>query len=163
VPAKFWLISGVTCADMGAAFSQWFFIPKPTLTGDDCPDQAGRVCGNLTGGSAHHTDSLFQVFIVTGGYTGIGVELCNILYHHNAVVYIAGRSLSKASNAISRIRKNSPNSKGRLEFLPVDLMDLRSIKPCVDTFLAREQRLDVLVNNAGVSAHTEIPCTHFLG
>ena len=87
---------------------------------------------------------------MTGGYAGVGFELSQILYAHNATVYIVGRSESKASTAITNIRNNFPKSLGRLEFLRVDLSDLSTIKPGVEAFLAREQRLDVLVNNAGV-------------
>ena len=88
---------------------------------------------------------------MTGGYSGIGIELCQILYEHNATVYITGRSQSKASNAISTIKRALPRSSGRLEFLFIDLMDLSTIKSGVEAFLAQQERLDVLVNNAGVS------------
>ena len=87
---------------------------------------------------------------MTGGYAGIGFELCQILYAHNATVWIAGRSESKAQKAISSIKGVSPESKGQLEFLHLDLSDLSTIKPAVESFTAKQQRLDVLVNNAGV-------------
>ena len=88
---------------------------------------------------------------MTGGYSGIGYELCQILYEHNATVYMAGRSRLKAADAISNVKTKSPKSSGRLEFLFIDLMDLSSLKSSVETFLAQQDRLDVLVNNAGVS------------
>ena len=87
---------------------------------------------------------------MTGGYSGVGFELSQILYAHNATVYIVARSQSKASTAITHIKTRFPSSLGRLEFLRVDFSDLSTIKPGVKAFLAREQRLDVLVNNAGV-------------
>lgn len=88
---------------------------------------------------------------MTGGYAGIGFELCQILYEHNAIVYVAGRSESKASEAISKIKIGSPKSAGCVEFLHMDLMDLSSVKAGAQAFLAKQDRLDVLVNNAGVS------------
>lgn len=88
---------------------------------------------------------------MTGGYSGVGLELCKILYEHNATVYIAGRSQLKASNAIANIKKALLKSSGRLEFLFIDLMDFSSIKSSVEAFLAQQERLDGLVNNAGVS------------
>lgn len=94
------------------------------------------------------------MFIVTGGYTGIGFELCQILYKRNATVYIAGRSQIKSTNAIANIQKTSVTSTGRVEFLYLDLSDLSTIKPAVESFKAQQQRLDVLVNNAGVSSNT---------
>lgn len=90
------------------------------------------------------------MFIVTGGYNGIGLELTRILYSHNGTVYIAGRSAEKAEAAISDIKASAPDSKGRVEFMSLDLSDLTTIKPAVDLFLQKEGRLDVLVNNAGV-------------
>ena len=87
---------------------------------------------------------------MTGGYSGVGFELSQILYAHNATVYIVGRSQSKAFTAITQIKTRFSKSLGRLEFLCVDLSDLSTVKPGVEAFLAREQRLDVLVNNAGV-------------
>lgn len=92
-----------------------------------------------------------QVFLVTGGYVGVGFELCKILYAHHATVCIAGRSDSKAQKAISSIEDASPKGNGRIEFIQLDLADLSTIKPAVASFAARHERLDVLVNNAGVS------------
>lgn len=87
---------------------------------------------------------------MTGGYAGVGFELCKILYAHNATVWIAGRSESKAQKAITSIKDLSPGSNGTVYFLNLDLSDFSTIKPAVESFLAQEQRLDVLVNNAGV-------------
>jgi retinol dehydrogenase-12 len=119
-------------AAISSFFRQSAWIPAPALTEKNLPNQAGRV------------------FIVTGGYAGIGYELSKILYQHNGTVYIAGRSADKANKALASIREAIPNSKGKLEFMHVDLADLSTIKPGVEKFLARESRLDVLTNNAGV-------------
>lgn len=111
---------------------QVLFIPTPPITENNLPDQTGRV------------------HIVTGGYAGCGKELSKILYQHNSTVYVAGRSPEKAQKAIEEIKKAHPSSDGRVEFLKVDLADLSSIKPAVEEFMKKEQRLDVLTNNAGV-------------
>ncbi|KAK3671585.1 short-chain alcohol dehydrogenase [Recurvomyces mirabilis] len=116
------------------AFRQCFFLPAPTFTEKELPDQTGRV------------------LIVTGGYAGVGKELCKMLYQKNGTVYLAGRSEDKAKAAISEIKQSITSSDGRLEFLKVDLADLPSIKGSVQEFMRREQRLDVLTNNAGVMA-----------
>ncbi|OMP87353.1 putative oxidoreductase, partial [Diplodia seriata] len=89
-----------------------------------------------------------QVHIVTGGYSGVGLELVKILYAKNATVYVAGRSADKASAAIATVKE--AGGGGRVEFLQLDLAQLASIKKSADEFLAKEQRLDVLTNNAGV-------------
>lgn len=117
---------------IGRFWDQSFFIPKPLLTEKNLPDQIGRV------------------FIITGGYAGVGRELAKILYQRNGTVYLAGRSKQKADAAIREINNAYPRSKGRLEFLQLDLADLSTIKASAEDFMNRESRLDVLVNNAGV-------------
>ncbi|KAI0381293.1 NAD(P)-binding protein [Hypomontagnella monticulosa] len=112
-------------------FSQ-LFPPCPKFTDKDVPDQSGKV------------------FIVTGGATGVGFEVSRILYEKNATVYIATRSASKIQNAIDNIKKQCANSQGRLETMVLNLANLETIKPAVEEFLSKEQRLDVLFNNAGV-------------
>lgn len=115
-----------------AFLNQSFFLSDPPLTEKNLPDQAGRV------------------HLITGGYAGVGFELASILYRHNATVYVAGRSSSKANTAIEKLKSDWPESRGKLCFLQLDLADLTTIKPAAEEFLSKEMRLDVLVNNAGV-------------
>ncbi|KAI1139305.1 NAD(P)-binding protein [Hypoxylon sp. FL0543] len=112
-------------------FSQ-LFPPRPKFTDKNVPDQNGKV------------------FIVTGGASGVGFEVSRILYEKNATVYIAARTASKIQNAIEDIKKLYPGSRGRLEALVLDLANLETIKPAVENFISKEQRLDVLFNNAAV-------------
>ncbi|KAI9742775.1 MAG: hypothetical protein M1818_003504 [Claussenomyces sp. TS43310] len=106
--------------------------PKPTLTEQNLSNQAGKV------------------FIVTGSSSGVGKELARILYSHDAKVYVAARSEEKATRAIDEIKAAFPESKGSLIYLHLDLDDLTTIKKSAEEFLAREDKLDVLWNNAGV-------------
>ncbi|PVH94759.1 short-chain dehydrogenase [Periconia macrospinosa] len=115
-------------------FRQSFFVPKPTFTESDVPDQTNKI------------------HIVTGGYSGCGLELVHILYSQNATIYIAGRNPLKAQAAIERLQTAHPASKGRLEFLKLDLSDLSTIKASAEEFMAKEDRLHVLTNNAGVNS-----------
>ncbi|KAK0661026.1 putative oxidoreductase [Lasiodiplodia hormozganensis] len=116
-----------------ATQSAW--IADPPFTEKELPDQQGKV------------------HIVTGGYSGVGLELVKILYAKNATVYVAGRSAEKANAAIKTVKEGAnpdAGGQGRVEFLQLDLAHLASIKKSADEFLAKEQRLDVLTNNAGV-------------
>jgi NAD(P)-dependent dehydrogenase (short-subunit alcohol dehydrogenase family) len=118
---------------MGVTWSQ-FFPLEPTLTEKNLPSQNGKV------------------FIITGGASGVGQELARILYQSGGKVYIAGRSEANAQEAMKDIKSTSAGeSVGELEFLRLDLDDLTTIKPAVEAFKAKESRLDVLFNNAGVS------------
>ncbi|KFA68089.1 hypothetical protein S40285_02593 [Stachybotrys chlorohalonatus IBT 40285] len=116
---------------MGAQFSQ-VFPPKLTLTERDVESRQGRV------------------FLIMGGYSGLGFRLAKILYRKKGRVYIAGRSEEKARQAIAEILSVEPKG-GALDFLHLDLEDLRTISSTAEAFKAKETRLDVLWNNAGVS------------
>jgi retinol dehydrogenase-12 len=116
---------------MGNQLSQ-VFPPAPSFTESSIPSLAGKV------------------YIVTGASAGVGRELSRLLYSLNATVYLAARNSSKAQDAISWIQQSHPQSQGTLHFLKLDLNDLEGIKPSVEEFLAKEKRLDVLWNNAGV-------------
>ena len=63
---------------------------------------------------------------------------------------MAARSQEKATKAIKEIKDLHPNSKGHVDFLQLDLGDLTTIKKSAEEFLRKEDRLDVLWNNAGV-------------
>lgn len=141
----------MTVSEWVDAIKQCFFIPHPTFTEKELPDQTGRVVSALPSPAATppQLTSLPQ-FIVTGGYSGCGKELCKFLYQKNGTVYIAGRRKEQADSAMAEIKQAAPTSDGRLEFLHLDLSDLSSIKASAEAFLQREQRLDVLTNNAGV-------------
>ncbi|PVI03020.1 putative steroid dehydrogenase [Periconia macrospinosa] len=117
---------------MGVTFSQ-FFPPSPTLTEANIGNQRGKV------------------FLVTGGASGIGFEVCRILYQAGGKIYLAGRSEEKAEAAIKRIKSRSTASSGEILFLFLSLEDLSTIRPAAESFLSRESRLDILFNNAGVS------------
>lgn len=116
---------------MSSTFDQ-LFPPKPSFTETDLPDQSGKV------------------FLITGGATGLGFELAKILYQKNGTVYVATRSLPKIERAIKSLQESYPQSKGRLEYIVVDLADLATVRPAAEQFLAKETRLDVLFQNAGV-------------
>jgi retinol dehydrogenase-12 len=115
--------------------SAWtqFFPPKPKFTEKDVP-----------------TDLQGKVYIVTGANCGMGLELSRVLYSKNAKVYLGCRSEEKAIKAIAHIEKAVPTSKGQLVFLSLDLADLTKVKTAAEIFIAKESKLHVLFNNAGV-------------
>ena len=119
---------------MGITFSL-FYPPAPTFTEQNLPSQKGKV------------------FLVTGGYSGVGYQLTSILYGAGAKVYLAGRSKEKAIAAIEEIKSSHQESSnvGDIVFLPLDLADLSTVKSSVEEFQQKESHLDVLWNNAAVS------------
>lgn len=96
-----------------------------------------------------------KVFVITGSTAGVGKELAQILYSRNTKVYVAARSTEKASTMIAHTQAKHPESEGELIFLYLDLADLNQVKNSANEFLSKEQRLDVLWNNAAVMAPPE--------
>jgi len=88
--------------------------------------------------------------LVTGANAGIGFEIASALAAKGATVFLACRNLSKAAEAAVRIHARSPLSK--IEIIPLDLGSLDSIKSAADLVSGRMQRLDLLINNAGLMA-----------
>ncbi|KAH7346014.1 short-chain dehydrogenase/reductase-like protein [Pyrenochaeta sp. MPI-SDFR-AT-0127] len=94
-----------------------------------------------------------RVIIVTGASSGIGLETARALYATGATVYLAVRSQSKGEKAKASILKNS-SAQGQIRILEVSLDDCASVREAVATFLAQSDRLDILINNAGVTTET---------
>jgi len=94
------------------------------------------------------TDQSGRIAIVTGANTGIGFETAAALAAKNATVVLACRNRQKAEDAMEKIRERTPNSK--LEFIELDLASLASVERFAETFRASHDRLDLLINNAGV-------------
>ena len=89
-----------------------------------------------------------KVAVVTGANSGIGFETARELARHRARVVLACRSSERGHAADQSIRSEIPASE--VETLPIDLASLDSIRGFADAFLARFDRLDILVNSAGV-------------
>lgn len=88
-----------------------------------------------------------KTIVITGANTGIGFEAARVLSARGARVIIACRSENKASEALARIKKE--NGACDIDQLPLDLGDLSSVRNCAE-LLQREDRIDLLINNAGI-------------
>jgi NAD(P)-dependent dehydrogenase (short-subunit alcohol dehydrogenase family) len=94
-----------------------------------------------------------RVVVVTGANSGLGFETALELARHGAFVVLACRDETRGESALEQIRSKVPDATLRLALF--DLADLASVRKFADGFLAENDRLDVLVNNAGVMALPE--------
>ncbi|KAL0932074.1 retinol dehydrogenase [Colletotrichum truncatum] len=93
-----------------------------------------------------------KVIVVTGGNIGLGKETITQLSKRNpANIYLAARNESKALAAIDDIKKKVLNA-APITFLELDLTSFESIKRAAKEFLSKEQKLHILINNAGIMA-----------
>lgn len=86
--------------------------------------------------------------IVTGGYSGIGLETVKALTAKGVAVVVPVRSEQKAKDNLAGL-------EGAVTTAPLDLADLSSIRRFGESMVDRLERLDLLINNAGIMACPE--------
>jgi NAD(P)-dependent dehydrogenase (short-subunit alcohol dehydrogenase family) len=101
-----------------------------TWTTEDMPDQTGRVA------------------VVTGANTGLGLETAKALAVRGASVVLAVRNVDKGKDAAATIAGHSAGADVTVQRL--DLSSLDSVRRGADDLRATHDRIDLLVNNAGV-------------
>src|SRR5258705_1517743 len=99
-------------------------------TSDDVPGQQGRLA------------------VVTGANTGLGFETAQVLAARGASVVLAVRDIEKGKRAAARIAGTAPGANVMVQHL--DLTSLDSIRAAADELRAKQPRIDLLINNAGV-------------
>lgn len=93
-----------------------------------------------------------KVALVTGGNTGLGLETARALHATGATVWITSRSAAKGEAARADILASPTKGAGAVHVLELRLDSLASVRKAAARFLAEEDRLDILVLNAGVMA-----------
>jgi NAD(P)-dependent dehydrogenase (short-subunit alcohol dehydrogenase family) len=101
----------------------------------DIPDQRGRTA------------------VVTGANGGLGLVTARALAAKGAHVVMAVRNQEKAADAAEEIRAAAPDCS--LELVALDLSSQTSVKEAAAQIAASHNRLDLLINNAGVMAIAE--------
>ena len=86
--------------------------------------------------------------VITGGNAGIGKETAVALARAGMHVVITSRDRARGRAALEEIRTRGESDA--VEVMELDLADFASIRRFADDYLADHDRLDVLVNNAGL-------------
>jgi len=85
-----------------------------------------------------------KTFIVTGANSGIGRATATELAGRGGRIFITARSEEKARPVVEELGDNA-------DYLQLDLGDLDSVRQCAKDFLARDEPLHGLINNAGLA------------
>jgi NAD(P)-dependent dehydrogenase (short-subunit alcohol dehydrogenase family) len=96
----------------------------------DVPGQSGRTA------------------VVTGANSGIGFEAARVLAQRGASVVLACRDVARGADAAARITASAPGAA--ITVVALDLASLASVRVTAQEIGARHDRLDLLINNAGV-------------
>ncbi len=99
-------------------------------TAADVPDQSGRAA------------------VVTGANSGIGFEAAAVLARRGADTILACRDASRAEAAAARLATAAPGAT--VSVVRLDLASLDSVRAAAAEILAARDRLDLLINNAGL-------------
>lgn len=103
---------------------------KSRWTTADMPSQDGRLA------------------VVTGSNSGLGLETARALALKGAKVVMACRTPAKAEAAAEDIRRSAPGAD--IEIMQLDVANQASIRQFAESYAASHDRLDLLINNAGV-------------
>ncbi len=112
----------------------------PTQSGFEAKTDGSVVIADL--------DLAGKTAIVTGGYSGIGLETTRALAAKGVRVIVPVRSPDKAKDALAGI-------EGNVSTAPLDLADLASVRSFGESMNSELQQLDMLINNAGIMACPE--------
>ncbi|KAJ3370588.1 hypothetical protein GGF31_003901 [Allomyces arbusculus] len=97
-----------------------------------------------------------KTYLVTGANTGIGYQTALYLAKNKGKVILACRSADKAHAAIDTIRAklkaDGATHDPQLDFLELDLGSLKQVASAARSIVAKGEKIDVLINNAGIMA-----------
>ena len=93
-----------------------------------------------------------QTILITGATDGLGRAIAHELAAQGATLLLHGRDDAKGERVLGEIAEASGNE--RLRWLPADLSSLAEVRGLGELVLGETDRLDVLVNNAGIGTTT---------
>ncbi|MBB4186608.1 NAD(P)-dependent dehydrogenase (short-subunit alcohol dehydrogenase family) [Sinorhizobium terangae] len=113
------------------------------------PINSGFTAASTTSDVIAGISLVGKVAIVTGGYSGLGLDTARTLALAGARVIVPARDVERARRTIAEIG-------GGIEVQPMDLTDPTSIDCFAENFLNSGQSLHILVNSAGIMAVEEL-------
>jgi retinol dehydrogenase-12 len=129
------------------------------ISGAASDGAANNQAANSSAANSSGADTRGRTFLITGGNTGIGLATATALASGGGRVYLACRSAAAGEVAVAAIEAAAGSRNVWL--LPLDLASLASVRGCAAAFLARDEPLHVLVNNAGVGGQRGVTADGF--
>lgn len=87
-----------------------------------------------------------KIVVITGAGSGIGAATAKLFGSHKALVVVSDINLESAENVADEIHKEG----GKAFALETDVTDFEQVEKLLHTVVDKHDRLDVMVNNAGI-------------
>lgn len=127
-----------------AGFSAWSGGGASTWSSRAAgPPPAEDASGSLGTGAGMQE----MVVLVTGSTGGLGREVARRLASDGAHVIVHGRNVERGEALVDEIEAEG---SGSARFIPADLASFQAVRELAETVRQEYDRLDVLVNNAGI-------------
>lgn len=145
-----YIIHRLTCAVVYHSARPVRMLTLQTHSADMEKETQQQPIGSGFGAATNAADILKGIdlkgktVIVTGGYSGIGLETVRVLHKAGAHVIVPARDLQKASAAVKELNG--------VEIASMDLIDPNSIDALADEFISSGRPLNLLINSAGIMA-----------
>jgi 3-oxoacyl-[acyl-carrier protein] reductase len=94
-----------------------------------------------------------QVALVTGASQGLGQAMASELAANGATVMCVARNAQKLAETVAAIEA----AGGKAEAISCDVKDGAKVDQLVDSVIEKWGRLDILINNAGITRDTLLP------
>jgi NAD(P)-dependent dehydrogenase (short-subunit alcohol dehydrogenase family) len=101
-----------------------------------------------------------KLYVITGGNSGIGFEAAKHLGKAGVDTVLACRSVAKAEQAAKDLRAQV---RGGVDVVQLDLSDLSSVRKAAAEILKKYNKIDALINNAGIMQTPELQTADGLG
>lgn len=97
-----------------------------------------------------------KVVLITGSTRGIGSAIAREFIKSGAKVVICGSKLENATKAVEEIKKELNIDDNYLLPVGINMKDISDIKKVVDAIINKWGRIDVLINNAGITSNVSL-------
>jgi NADP-dependent 3-hydroxy acid dehydrogenase YdfG len=96
-----------------------------------------------------------KVMVLTGSSAGIGVETGRTFHATRVKVFLSIRDIAKGQKVVDSIMADDPTNKAEIHLIKKELDSLESVRAGAKDLLSKTDRINILVNNAGVMATPE--------
>ena len=97
-----------------------------------------------------------KVALITGSTRGIGNSIARLFLENNAKVVICGSTKENAEKAVEKMREELSLTDENIMGIGLNMKDASSMKSSVEEVINKWGRIDVLVNNAGITSNVSL-------